>query len=83
MLRRKFFAITGAAFAALPAASTSLASDDINLHLAIIEDFDAVLRKHKLGVPGHTSTRTLARYLYRTLVVFSEISELRDREQCL
>ena len=81
MKRRKFLTAAGASLATLSAATTVLASDDRNVHLAIIDDLEDVLRKHKLGVPGHASTRILARYLYRTLVVFAEMSALRDRER--
>lgn len=80
MKRRNFLTAAGAALATLPAGG-ALGGDDRNVHLEIINDLEAVLTKHKLGVPGHTSTRILARYLYRTLVVFSEMSALRDRER--
>jgi len=45
----------------------------------IIADLELVIRKHKLSVPARTAAPVLARYLYQSMILFSQFSEMRDR----
>ena len=55
------------------------AKNERDIPSEITDDFEKVIRKHKLNVPGGAPSFVLAAYLYRQLVVFSEISAMRDR----
>jgi len=45
----------------------------------ITRDLETVIRKHGLSVAARTPAHLLALYLYKSLVLFSQLSEMRDR----